>query len=146
MSLQGRVALVTGGSRGIGRAIALGLAEDGADVAVNYRRDADSAAEVVEQIEKLGRRAKAYAASVGSFEECQAMADAALADFGFVDILVNNAGIASRGQSVVDTEPAELERVVATHALGPHYLCRLLVPSMRQRERGDVVMISSVAT
>jgi NAD(P)-dependent dehydrogenase (short-subunit alcohol dehydrogenase family) len=74
------------------------------------------------------------------------MVDAALSDFGGIDILVNNAGIASRGQSVVDTEPAELQRVVATHALGPAYLCQLVVPQMRQRPRGDVVMISSVAT
>jgi NAD(P)-dependent dehydrogenase (short-subunit alcohol dehydrogenase family) len=146
VGLEGRVALVTGGGRGIGRAIALGLAEDGADVAVNYRRDADAAAEVVEQIEKLGRRAIAVAGSVGSWDDCQAMASAALAEFGFVDILVNNAGIASRGQSVVDTDPAELERVVTTHAFGPHFLAKLLIPSMRQRERGDIVMISSVAT
>ncbi|MCA1657129.1 MAG: SDR family NAD(P)-dependent oxidoreductase, partial [Actinobacteria bacterium] len=146
MGLEGRVALVTGGGRGIGRAIALALAEDGADIAVNYRKDTDSAAEVVAQIEKMGRRAVAYPASVASFDECAAMAEAVLGDFGFVDIIVNNAGIASRGQTVVDTEPEELQRVVATHAFGPHYLAKLLVPSMKGRGRGDIVMISSVAT
>jgi 3-oxoacyl-[acyl-carrier protein] reductase len=146
MTLEGRVALVTGGGRGIGKAIALALAEDGADVAVNYRRDADAAEETVAEIEKLGRRAKAYAATVGSFEECRQLATAVLEDFGFVDILVNNAGIASRGRAVVDTEAEELQRVVSTHAFGPHHLAKLLVPSMRERERGDIVMISSVAT
>ena len=146
MGLEGRVALVTGGGRGIGRAIALALAEDGADLAVNYRKDADAATEVVNLIEKLGRRAVGYPASVASFEECERMATAVLGDFGFVDILVNNAGIASRGRNVVDTEPEELERVVATHAFGPHYLSKLLLPSMRERERGDIVMISSAAT
>jgi NAD(P)-dependent dehydrogenase (short-subunit alcohol dehydrogenase family) len=146
MSLAGRVALVTGGGRGIGRAIALGLAEDGADVAVNYRRDEAAAKETVVEIEKLGRRARAYAAAVESPDEARRMVEAVLADFGGVDILVNNAGIASRGQTVAKTDPAELERVVRIHAFAPHLLCQLLLPSMRGRPRGDIVMISSVAT
>ncbi len=146
MSLEGRVALVTGGSRGIGRAICLALAEDGADVAVNFRREEEAAAETVAEIEKLGRRAAAYRASVDSFEEDRAMVEAAVADFGFVDILVNCAGIASRGQNVKNTDPAEMERVVRVHAFGPHYLCKLVIPSMRTRPRGDIVMISSAAT
>ncbi|PCG13581.1 SDR family NAD(P)-dependent oxidoreductase [Sphingomonas adhaesiva] len=144
--LTGRVALVTGAGRGIGRAIALRLAHDGADVAVNYRRDADAAAEVVAAIEAMGRRARAYPASVDSFDACATLVEAVAADFGAIDILVNNAGIASRGQSVADTDPAELERVVRTHALAPHYLSKLAIPWMRQRTRGDIVMISSVAT
>ena len=67
-------------------------------------------------------------------------------EFGFVDILVNNGGIASRGRSVASTEPDEMERVIRTHAIGPHHLCRLVLPTMRERDRGDVIMISSVAT
>jgi len=144
--LEGRVALVTGGGRGIGRAIALGLAEDGADVAVNYRRDAESASDTVAEIEKVGRRAAAYAASVDDFAQCASMVGAVLGDFGYVDILVNNAGNASRGQTVVDTDPAELERVVKTHAFGAWSCSKLVVPSMRRRPRGDIVMISSAAT
>ncbi len=146
ISLKGRVALVTGGGRGIGRAIALSLAEAGADVAVNYRRDEGAAAEVVTEIKKLGRKAKAYGASVENFDEDQALVADVLKDFGAIDILINNAGIASRGQSVADTDPAEMERVVRVHAFGPHYLCKLVVPHMRQRPRGDIIMISSVAT
>ena len=148
--LAGRSALVTGGSRGIGRAIALRLAADGADVAVNYRRDADAAAEVVSQIEAMGRKAKAYAASVDRFEECEALIADVVRDFGGVDILVNNAGIASRGQSVADTDPGEFERVMRTHCFAPHYLSKLALPSLRERAstvgRGDIIMISSVAT
>jgi NAD(P)-dependent dehydrogenase (short-subunit alcohol dehydrogenase family) len=146
MSLAGRVALVTGGGRGIGRAIALALAQDGADVAVNYRRDEAAAKETVAAIEAKGRRAKMYRASVDSFAEDAEMVQAVLADFGHVDILINNAGLASRGQSVADTDPIELERVVRTHAFGPHFLAKLVLPSMRARPRGDIVMISSAAT
>ncbi|MCX5740235.1 MAG: glucose 1-dehydrogenase [Proteobacteria bacterium] len=146
MGLEGRVALVTGGGRGIGRAIALALAEDGADVAVNYRKDESAARETVAAIEALGRRARAYPGSVDSYEDDRRIVDAAVADFGFVDILVNNAGIASRGNTVEKTDPAELERVLRTHALGAHHLCQLVLPSMKQRPRGDIVMISSVAT
>jgi 3-oxoacyl-[acyl-carrier protein] reductase len=146
MSLAGRVALVTGGGRGIGRAISLALAEDGADVAVNYAKDETAAKETVAAIEKLGRRARAYAAAIQDGEAVERMVDAAVADFGFVDILVNNAGIASRGNSVEKTDPAELERVVRVHALAPHRLCQLVLPSMKTRPRGDIVMISSAAT
>jgi NAD(P)-dependent dehydrogenase (short-subunit alcohol dehydrogenase family) len=144
--LEGRVVLVTGGGRGIGRAIALGLAQDGADVAINYRRDEESASETVAQIEKLGRHARAYAASVDDFAQCEGMVGAALADFGHIDILVNNAGNASRGLTVADTDPAELERTVRTHAFGAWSCSKLVVPSMRTRPRGDIVMISSAAT
>ena len=106
ISLTGRVALVTGASRGIGRAIALALAEAGADVAVNYRREDAAANEVVAAIEKMGRKARAYRAPVDDFEAVAAMVDAVARDFGSIGILVNNAGIASRGQSVADTDPA----------------------------------------
>ena len=140
-----RVALVTGGSRGIGRACALALAAAGCDVAVNYRRDADAAAETARAIEAMGHRGVAYQASVDSMEDDEAMAASVLQDFGWIDILVHAAGIASRGASVVKTDPVELDRVLRTHAVAAHHLCRLLVPSMRERPRGDVVFISSVA-
>jgi 3-oxoacyl-[acyl-carrier protein] reductase len=146
IDLSGRVALVTGGGRGIGKAIALSLAEAGADVAVNYARDAGAADEVVKEIEGMGRKAKAYQASVENWDEDQKMVADVLADFGKISILVNNAGIASRGKSVADTDPAEMERVVRVHAFGPHYLSKLVVPHMRSEGRGDIVMISSVAT
>lgn len=144
--LAGRIALVTGGSRGIGRGIALALARAGADVAINYRRDADAAAEVVAEIETLGRRAKAYHAPIDDFDACAAMVEAVARDFGGLSILINNAGIASRGQSVADTDPAEMERVVRVHAFGPHYMSKVAIPHLRKNERSDIIMISSVAT
>lgn len=146
MSLEGRTALVTGGSRGIGRAIALGLAEDGANIAINYRRDETAAKECVAAVEALGRKAVAYCAPIDDAPAVEGMVEAASRDLGPIDILINNAGIASRGQSVVDTDPAELERVIRVHALAPHHLCQLLVPAMRECERGDIIMISSAAT
>ncbi|MCG8592347.1 MAG: SDR family oxidoreductase [Proteobacteria bacterium] len=144
--LSGRIALVTGGGRGIGRAISLGLAEDGADVAVNYHRDEAAAKETAEAVRRLGRRAIAVRASVDQPDENEAMVEQVTRELGPIGILVNNGGIASRGHSVVKTDPAELERVVRIHALGPHNLCQLVVPGMRGLERGDIVMISSVAT
>jgi len=144
--LSGRVALVTGGGRGIGRSISMLLAEHGATIAVNYRRDAGAAAETVEAIRAAGGSARAYAASIEDAEADRAMVESVIADFGGVDILVCNAGIASRGQSVAETDPAEMQRVVATHAFGSHHLSRLVIPSMRTRGRGDIVMISSIAT
>jgi 3-oxoacyl-[acyl-carrier protein] reductase len=140
-----RVALVSGGGRGIGRACVLALAQDGCDVAVNYRRDADAARDTVRAVKACGRHAVAYRASVDSLEDVEAMSQAVLEEFSAVDILVHAAGIASRGHSVVDTDPAELERVLRVHAVAAHHLCRLLVPSMRTRPRGHVVFVSSVA-
>ena len=146
MKLDGRIALVTGGGRGIGAAIALALAEDGADIAIFYRRDAAAAQAMVHKIEALGRRARAYSASVDDFAACQSAVQAIAADLGPVSILINNAGIASRGRAVTATDPAEMERVVRVHAFGPFYLSQLLVPIMRSQPRGDIIMISSVAT
>ena len=144
--VDGRVALVTGGGRGIGRGISELLAAQGATVAINYRRDAGAAADTVAAIHAAGGEASAFQASVDDPDACATMIDAVVAQFGGLDILVCNAGIASRGNSVADTDPAEMMRVVAAHAFGPHHLARLAMPHLRTSGRGDVVMISSVAT
>ncbi len=143
MSLDGRVAIVTGGGRGIGRAVSLGLAADGARVAVNYRKDEESAKQVVAAIEADGGSAAAYQASVASRDEAAAMVDRVLADFGHVDILVNNAGITNRGTPVAKTDAEELERLMSTMAFGSHHMSQLVLPSMREQPRGDIIMISS---
>jgi NAD(P)-dependent dehydrogenase (short-subunit alcohol dehydrogenase family) len=143
LPLAGRVALVTGAGRGIGRGIALELAAAGAAVGVNYRRDAEAAQEVVDAVEAAGGRAVPLQASVTELAEVDGLADAALERLGAVDLLVCNAGIASRGQSIADTDPAEVLRVVATHALGAHRLIQRLLPGLRAAPRGDVIAISS---
>jgi NAD(P)-dependent dehydrogenase (short-subunit alcohol dehydrogenase family) len=148
--LEGRVALVTGGGRGIGRGISELLAAEGATIAVNYRRDADAASATVAAVRRAGGIATGFQSSVDDPEACAAMIDAVVAEFGGLDILVCNAGIASRGNSVADTDPSEMMRVVAAHAFGPHHLARLAMPHLRRRGlengRSDVVMISSIAT
>ena len=145
-SMKGRVALVTGGGRGIGRAICELLAAEGAAVAVNYRRDADAAAETVKAITDAGGKARAYCAAVEDVDAARAMVNSVIADFGFIDILVNNAGIGSKGRTVAETEPAEVERLLRVHAMAPHWLSAAVLPSMRTRPRGDIIMISSSAT
>lgn len=148
--LAGRVALVTGGGRGVGRAISLALAGAGADVAVNYRKDLESAEATVADVETLGRRAVAVQASIDDADADAEMVDRVTGELGPVSILVNNAGLASRGRSVASTDPDETLRLLATHAIGPHHLCRLVLPHMREVTaaggRGDIIFISSVAT
>jgi NAD(P)-dependent dehydrogenase (short-subunit alcohol dehydrogenase family) len=79
-------------------------------------------------------------------EDDERMVAAVLTDFDGIDVLVNNAGVASRGRSVAKTEPGEVEHLLASHAVGPHHLCRLVLPSMREQPRGDIVFISSIVT
>jgi len=145
-ALEGRVALVTGGGRGIGRGISELLAREGATVAINFKRDREAADETMRAILDAGGRATIHQASTDVPAESEAMVAEVIAQHGGIDIAVINGGIASRGLSVADTTAEELWQLVATHALGPHQLCRALLPSMRTRGRGDIVFISSVAT
>ncbi|QYB00284.1 SDR family oxidoreductase (plasmid) [Rhodococcus sp. USK10] len=141
--LQGRVALVTGGSRGVGRGVVLRLASDGAAVAVNYRRDADAAADVVREIQTRGGTARAYGATIGDDEAVRRMVSQIRADLGSVSIVVSNAGSASRGRTVTDTGLDEYRSLLDVHALGPIALVQELMPDLRSADRSDVVMISS---
>ena len=146
MSLQGRVALVTGSSRGVGRAIALSLAKAGADVAVNYSRNVELANEVAAEITALGRRSVVVRADVSNLKDLEEMVSTVEEKLGPISILVHNAGVASKGRSVLKTSPDEVESVISIHAIAAHHLCRLVLPGMRSCSRGDVVMISSVVT
>jgi 3-oxoacyl-[acyl-carrier protein] reductase len=141
--LHGRVALVTGASRGIGRGIALELAARGAGVVINYRRDAEAARSAVMEISAAGGEAVALRGSMSDPAEVDQLADSALERFGTVDILVHNAGVASRGFSILDTDPDELSLVLGTHVIGAFRLTQRLLPGMRSRSRGDVIAISS---
>ncbi len=146
MGLEGRVALISGGNRGIGAAIAVALAGDGADVAITFRRDEESAIATVNAVRAIGQRAERYEASVDDWDQSERLVSGVLADFGHVDILVHSAGIASRGMTVADTDPAEIEKLWRVHAFAAFALSKLVLPSMRTQPRGDIIMISSAAT
>jgi 3-oxoacyl-[acyl-carrier protein] reductase len=138
--LTGRVALVTGGSRGIGAAVALRLARDGADVALTYRAERDRAAKVVAEIEALGRRALAVRADSADPAAVIAAVERAVAEFGRLDVLVNNAGIFPYGpfeQMGLD----ELDRTLAVHVRAPFVAAQAASPHLRRG--GRIISIGS---
>lgn len=145
MRLQGKVALVTGGSRSMGREIALGFAREGADVAVNYAREAEAANEVVKEVEALGRRAIAVQADVASAAQVQAMVERVVAEFGRIDILVNNAGIINRGSFLELTEE-QWDRVHSVDLKGVFLVGQAVARQMvAQGTGGAIVNTSSLA-
>ena len=144
-TLTGKRALVTGGSKGIGAGIALGLAQAGADVAVNYHRDADGAARVVREIETLGRRAVALGANVGAVAECHRLVADAADALGGLDILVNNAGI-TLWQEFFATDEAHWDATLDTNLKGMFFCTQAAARIMREQHWGRVVNISSGAS
>ncbi len=143
-SLKGRVALVTGGSRGIGRAVAISLAEAGAAVAVNYLEKATEARNVVETIRGAGGLAMAVAADVSRSEAVAAMMAAVQRELGPVDVLVNNAGI-GLVRTVDDLTEADFDRTIAVNLKSVFLCTQAVLPGMRARKWGRIVNISSGA-
>jgi NAD(P)-dependent dehydrogenase (short-subunit alcohol dehydrogenase family) len=146
--LEGRVALVTGAAKGIGRAISLRLARDGADIAINYRGSEADAKSLASEVEALGRKARTYQADVSDFPAVDRMVESAIADFGQIDMLINNAGIGSSGigrPTITESTPEQVDLLMGANLLGPIHLCRRLVPHLRNAERSDIVVISSIA-
>ena len=144
IDLSGKVALVTGGSRGIGRAIALALAEAGAVVTVNYKESESMANGVVQEIESKGGRALAYRADVGSSERVAAMVDGILSRFGNLDILVNNAGII-RDLLLLQMEERDWLGVLRTNLDGVYHCSRSAAKGMVLRRWGRIINLSSIA-
>ena len=143
MRLQGRVAVVTGGSRGIGRAIALALAEEEADVAINYQRNEALARGVAQDIERMGRAAEIYQADVSDPEQVSRMRDAILKRFERVDILVNNAGM-NRDKSFVKMDEASWRSVIEVNLHGVFYCTKAFLDGMVARGYGRIINISSI--
>ena len=143
--LTDKVALVTGGSRGLGRAIALALARQGADVAVNYRGNEKAAAEVVTEIRSMGRAAIAVQGDTSAGREsCEAIVKAAIDEFGKVDILVNNAGI-TRDNLMMRMDAEEWDSVIGTNLSGPFWMTRAIARPMLKAKSGRIINMSSVA-
>jgi len=143
--LTDKVALVTGGSRGLGRAISLALARQGADVGVNYRGHAEAAAEVVTEIRSMGRGAIAIQGDTSAGREaCEAIVKAAIDEFGKVDILVNNAGI-TRDNLLMRMDDEEWESVINTNLAGPFWMTRAVARPMLKARSGRIINMSSAA-
>jgi len=146
MSDARRTAVVTGASRGIGRAIAQALADDGFQVAVNYLTRDLEARELVDKISAGGGAARAFRANVSDPAECARLVEGALAAFGRLDVLVNNAGISQTGVPIADLPAEDWERMLRINLSGPFYLIKAVLPHMRQRRSGHIVNLSSNVT
>jgi 3-oxoacyl-[acyl-carrier protein] reductase len=144
MALHNQVAVVTGGSRGIGRAAALELAGQGARVLVNYQHSAAAAAEVVELIAQAGSEALAFQADVSDEAQVQAMVEAALARWGRLDILVNNAGVTDDAP-LARLRPEQWHRVIETDLTSVFLCTRAALPAMRRQRYGRIVSVGSLA-
>jgi 3-oxoacyl-[acyl-carrier protein] reductase len=142
MKLQGKTALITGASRGIGRGIALAFAREGADVAINYRRDREAAESAADAVRELGRRAEIYPADVAEAAAVERMVADAARDFADFDVVVANSGVASRTASVADTDVDYWKRVLDVDLNGVFYTCKYGVP--RLRPLGNVIVVSSI--
>lgn len=144
MSLEGKVALVTGASRGIGAAVARRLAEAGPDVAVGYGADHESARNLVSEIEGIGRRAVALGGDLADPDQASELARRVEKEFGRVDILVSNAGIARR-QSFEEISVRDWDEMMNVNLRAAFLIAQRLAPGMRGRGWGRIIFVSSVA-
>ena len=145
IDMRGKVALITGGSRGLGKAMALGFAEAGADVVIAGRRLA-ACEEVAGLVAQRGRQALAYACHVGRWQDCDALADAAYARFGRVDVLINNAGKSPLYDRPVDISEQLYDSVFDVNLKGPFRLSAVVGQRMVDAGRGAIINISSVGS
>lgn len=142
--MTGKVALVTGGSRGLGRSMCLAFAEKGADLVIASRKKASCDA-LVHEVEKLGRRALPYAANVGNWQALDGLVDAAYAKFGKVDVLVNNAGMSPLYPTLDEISEALFDKVIGVNLKGPFRLGALIGKRMVEGDGGTIINVSSTA-
>ncbi|UCG54995.1 MAG: SDR family NAD(P)-dependent oxidoreductase, partial [Dehalococcoidia bacterium] len=144
MRFEGRVAIITGSSRNVGRGIALRLAEEGADIVANYVSNADAALETINMIKILGRKAMAIQADVSNYNKVNDMINRTIDNFGRVDILVNNAGIASI-TPIWDVMEEEFDKTISINLKGVFNCCKAVIKHMMNRRYGKIINISSLA-
>ena len=142
--LTGKVALVTGGSRGLGRAMVLAFAEHGASVIITSRKT-DNCEALAREVEAMGREAMAYGCHVGHWDECDGLIDAAYARFGKVDILVNNAGMSPLYPKLSEVNEELFDKVVGVNLKGPYRLSAVIGERMAEGDGGSIINISSNA-
>jgi NAD(P)-dependent dehydrogenase (short-subunit alcohol dehydrogenase family) len=143
-NMTGKVALVTGGSRGLGRSMVLGFAEAGADVAIVSRR-IESCEETAREVEALGRQAFPYACHVGHWDELEPLVEAVIGRFGKIDVLVNNAGMSPLYPSLDQVSEDLFDKVVGVNLKGPFRLSALVGKHMMEGDGGAIINISSGA-
>lgn len=144
MRLKDKKAIVTGGGRGIGRAIALAFAKEGADVLVNYQSNETAAREVVESIEALGRKAICVKTDVSNYHDAQAMVDRAVQELGGMDILVNNAGMSQPALLLNMTEET-WDRIIGIHLKGTFNCTQAVARYMKEKKSGKIINVISTA-
>ncbi len=144
MMLTGKVAVVTGGSRGIGRAVCLQLAQAGADIALLYASSAEKAEQVAQEIAAFGVRAKAYACRVENFQETVDAVSEIVKDFGRIDILVNNAGI-TRDKLMLSMKEEDFDDVLNVNLKGVYHMIRQVYPLFARQKSGKIINVSSVS-
>jgi 3-oxoacyl-[acyl-carrier protein] reductase len=147
MKLKGKTAIVTGGGTGIGAATARQLAEDGANVVINYRSSADAAEATAEACRAAGGDAITVKGDVSSNDDCQAIAKAALDKWGGIDLLVNNAGttVVVEHHKLDDLQAEDFQALYATNVIGPYQMSRAVIPTMQKAGAGRIVNTSSIA-
>lgn len=143
MDLENKVALVTGGSMGIGTSISLDLAKNGADVALTYRKHGDEAKAIAAQIQNMGRKAEAFQVDVSNFDEAQKLVTKIVQEFGHVDILVNNAGMNWDGVVWKMTEE-QWDKVIDVDLKGTFNFIRAVAPLFREQKSGKIINITSI--
>jgi 3-oxoacyl-[acyl-carrier protein] reductase len=146
MKDENRVAVVTGGSRGIGKAIAIKLAKENCDVLITYQQDKVSADETVDTLKSLGKKAVSLQVEMSDPTAGVTICSHALKEFGKIDILINNAGIGSPKRFIVDSEETDWYRTINTNLNGIFRTIKAIVPHMRSRKTGNIVNISSNVT
>lgn len=143
MRLHDKVAIVTGGARGMGRAYCIGLAREGAKVVVNYTNRADAAEEVVQQITKAGGKAVAFKADVGTKPDVDAMVDFAVKTYGRLDVMVSNAGLVHKAALLENTE-ADIDRIFHTNVKGNIFCTQAAARVMMPQKSGKVILCASI--
>ncbi|MFA9397096.1 MAG: elongation factor P 5-aminopentanone reductase [Clostridiaceae bacterium] len=143
MKLNGEISIVTGASKGIGRAIAIELAKEGAFVIINYKNDEDGAIETRNMIKNIGGYSEIIKADIAIYEQSKMLIESVITKFGKIDILVNNAGVSKIGL-FMDTKKEDFDFVLGTNLYGTMNCCHLVIPYMVERKKGKIINISSI--
>lgn len=142
-SLKGKIAIVTGSTRGIGKSIALELASDGATVLLHGSKKSTSAELALDEVRKISPKSKIYYANIEHFDEISLMAEAAQKDFRHIDILINNAGV-TKGSMFLNMSNKEWDSVIKVNLYGTFYVTKLFIPLIIKAERGKIINMSSI--